>query len=134
MAGVPKKALGAKLGFKSGYRVFVQNEPPTYKEDLGKMPTNVVFAQSLRGKFDLLHYFTKNSADLTKNFAKFKQYLESDGTLWISWPKPGTELQTDLTENGVREIGMKEGLVDVKACPIDESWEGLKFVFRKKAR
>ena len=38
--------------------------------------------------------------------------------------------ETDLTENIVREIGLKEGLVDVKVCAVDEVWSGLKFVRR----
>lgn len=56
--------------------------------------------------------------------------------LWISWPKAVRQaqakfhLKTDLSENIVREIGLKNGVVDVKVAAIDEDWSGLKFVFR----
>jgi hypothetical protein len=43
-------------------------------------------------------------------------------------------MPTDLTENVVREIGLANGLVDVKVCAVDETWSGLKFVFRLKDR
>jgi hypothetical protein len=34
----------------------------------------------------------------------------------------------------VRDIGLKSGLVDVKVAAVDETWSGLKFVFRLKDR
>jgi hypothetical protein len=50
--------------------------------------------------------------------------------LWISWPKSTSSLKTDLNESLVREIGLKNGLVDVKIIAIDKDWSGLKFVYR----
>jgi hypothetical protein len=43
-------------------------------------------------------------------------------------------VDTDLGENGVREIGLPTGLVDNKVCAIDETWSGLRFVIRKENR
>ena len=43
-------------------------------------------------------------------------------------------METDLNENVVREVGLKNGLVDVKVITLDESWSGLKFVYRTKDR
>jgi hypothetical protein len=54
--------------------------------------------------------------------------------LWVSWPKGSSDVTTDLTENAVREIGLANGLVDVKVCAVDETWSGLKFVRRVKDR
>jgi len=34
----------------------------------------------------------------------------------------------------VREVGLKNGFVDVKVCAIDDSWSALKFVRRLKDR
>jgi hypothetical protein len=50
--------------------------------------------------------------------------------VWISWPKKSSGVATDLDENLVRDIGLKAGLVDVKVCAVDETWSGLKFVYR----
>jgi len=54
--------------------------------------------------------------------------------LWVSWPKGSSGLETDLTDNVVREVGLKNGLVDVKVCAVDHTWAGLKFVYRLKDR
>jgi hypothetical protein len=54
--------------------------------------------------------------------------------VWVSWPKKSSGVSTDLDENIVREIGLQAGMVDVKVCAVDETWSGLKFVFRLKDR
>ena len=37
---------------------------------------------------------------------------------------------TDLSEGAVRQLGLHQGLVDNKVCAIDDTWSGLRFVFR----
>ena len=48
--------------------------------------------------------------------------------------KLSSGVQSDLTEKDVREIVLKEGLVDIKVCAVDEIWSGLKFVVPVKLR
>ena len=43
-------------------------------------------------------------------------------------------METDLNGNIVREIGLKNGLVDIKVCAVDKIWSGLKFVIPIKDR
>jgi len=55
--------------------------------------------------------------------------------LWVSWPKSSCSFaNTNLTENIVRQVGLENGLVDVKIVSIDNDWSGLKFVYRLKDR
>ena len=54
--------------------------------------------------------------------------------MWISWPKRSSGVVTDLDENIIRDFGLKEGLVDVKVCAVDNVWSGLKFVIRLRDR
>jgi len=39
-------------------------------------------------------------------------------------------MQSDLTDDVVRELGLSAGLVDNKVCAINELWSGLRFVYR----
>jgi hypothetical protein len=39
-----------------------------------------------------------------------------------------------ISEKVVREIGLECGLVDNKVCAVDETWSGLRFVFRSVDR
>jgi hypothetical protein len=54
--------------------------------------------------------------------------------IWVSWPKATSRLRTDLSDGVVREVGLKNVLVDVKVCAVDDSWSALKFVRRLKDR
>jgi hypothetical protein len=42
--------------------------------------------------------------------------------IWIAWPKRSSGVPTDLDENGIRELALPLGVVDVKVCAIDETW------------
>jgi hypothetical protein len=37
---------------------------------------------------------------------------------------------TDLTEDVVRDVALERGLVDNKVCAVDETWSGLRLVYR----
>jgi len=69
---------------------------------------------------------------LEKDFPQLKKSLSPKGMLWISWLKLSSQIESDLNENIVREVGLASGLVDVKVCAMDEDWSGLKFVYRVK--
>jgi len=71
---------------------------------------------------------------LAKRFPALRDRLESNGMLWVGWPKKTSGIASDLTEGVVREYGLAAGLVDVKICAIDDTWSGLKFVRRLRDR
>ncbi len=54
--------------------------------------------------------------------------------LWLCWPKKASGVATDLFDGVVRRLGLAAGLVDIKTCAVDETWSGLKFVYRTKDR
>jgi len=115
-------------------RVIHLHAPKNYPQLLGELPRGAILEDRLGKKASFIHYFTKVKSGLSKDFPKLKEALLPDGALWISWPKGASKVTTDINENIVREIGLKGGLVDVKVCAVDETWSGLKFVFRLKDR
>lgn len=134
MAGYSGTPLQKKLGIKPGARVAFVNEPPSLRRDLGELPDGVKILQSAANQLDFVHVFVKSRAELEKQFAKFASRLQAAGMLWISWPKKASGVPTDLNENLVRDVGLANGLVDVKVCAVDDTWSGLKFVIRVKDR
>jgi hypothetical protein len=134
MAGYSKRSLVDKLGIKPGDRVYFGNAPNGYSSLLGPLPAETRVVKSLASPCDFIQFFTKEKAKLETSFPVLKKALTADGTLWISWPKGASKVPTDLNENIARDIGLRNGLVDVKVCAIDDVWSGLKFVFRLKDR
>ena len=55
-------------------------------------------------------------------------------TLWLSWPKKASKLETDLDFGAVQKIGLDAGLVDNKSAAIDERWQAVRFVIRLEDR
>jgi hypothetical protein len=121
-----------KLGIKPGARLQLVSEPDGFAGLLGPLPDES--RVSVRGVLDFAMLFVKSQSDLRKRFARLRDRLESNGMLWVAWPKKTSGVETDLTEGIVREFGLESGLVDVKVCAVDDTWSGLKFVRRLKDR
>jgi hypothetical protein len=134
MAGYSKAETCKKLGIKEGMRVIHLHAPENYPQLLGELPQGAILQDKLRENATFIHYFTMDKGGLSNDFLKLKKALLPNGALWISWPKGASKVPTDLNENIVREIGLRNGLVDVKVAAVDEIWSGLKFVFRLKDR
>jgi len=132
-AGYSKKPLAEKLGIKESSRIIIINPPGDYLNAL-EIPRKVSLASHLRGPLEFIHFFTKSRKELEGHFRSLKRELHKGGMLWISWPKGSSKVETDLSESVVREIGLKNGLVDIKVCAVDEVWSGLKFVYRREDR
>jgi hypothetical protein len=68
--------------------------------------------------------------DLERRVPKLRELMQPACRLWISWPKRASGVQTDLTEDVVREIALANRLVDNKVAAIDDVWSGLQLVIR----
>lgn len=131
MAGYSKRSLPEKLGIKEGTEIAVVNPPSDYDQILIPLPEGVSRAKKLKSAMHFIHFFTKERRELLKKFPDLKKHLAPKGILWISWPKGSSKVKTDLNENVVREIGLANGMVDIKVCAVDEIWSGLRFAFRR---
>jgi len=78
--------------------------------------------------------FTDGEKILVRDFPSLAKKLSTNGMIWIAWPKKSSGVPSDLSFDRVQRVGLQGGLVDVKICAIDETWSGLKFVYRLKDR
>jgi hypothetical protein len=120
MPGYSKRSLVEKLGIKSSTRVVALSAPPTYASLLGALPAGSSLHSKLPAASGFIHKFAWARDDLAADFPRLARALTDNGTLWVSWPKRASGVETDLSEDVVREIGLKEGLVDVKVCAVDQ--------------
>ena len=132
MAGYSKRSLVEKLGIKEGTEILILNAPQDYDQSLSPLPSGVSQKKKLIESAGFIQFFTKQKQELLKEFPRLKKHLRPKGILWISWPKGASKVKTDLNENIVREIGLANGMVDIKVCAVDEIWSGLRFAFRLK--
>jgi hypothetical protein len=112
-------------------KALIIGEPKGYFDWISPLPMGTkVVKRAPAGQVDFIHLFVTDLKDFSKRFKESKKILKKDGMMWISWPKKSSGVATDLDENIIRDFGLKNGLVDVKVCAVDETWSGLKFVFR----
>lgn len=133
-SGYSGKPLASKMGIKPGQRIIILHAPEGYEATLGVLPDGVERVDQLEGTFDLIQYFVTGRAAYERDFPILRDRLTTAGMLWVSWPKKAAKMVTDLDENLIRDIGLGNGLVDVKVIAVDERWSGLKFVRRVKDR
>jgi len=135
VAGYSGTPLPKKLGIKEGARLALVAAPDDFVEStLAPLPDQVELRRRARGPLDVIVFFTKSRADLERRFGRLASALQPAGALWIAWPKRSSGIDTDLTEDALREVGLPQGLVDTKVCAIDDTWSGLRFVIRKENR
>jgi hypothetical protein len=128
------KSLINRLGIKDGFRVIILNPPNSYVDILRMLPRRVNLEKELSGHLDFIQFFTQKREELELKFPLLKKALAASGVLWVSWPKHSSGIKTDLNESIIRDIGLSNGLVDVKILAVDEIWSALKFVYRLKDR
>lgn len=134
MAGYSGTPLVKKLGIKPGARTYFFEPPEQYFDWLHPLPEEIHIAKRATEELDFIHVFVKNQKTFQTEFLKARRQLSKEGMLWISWPKKSSGVTTDLDENTIREFGLRNGMVDVKVCAVNDVWSGLKFVFRLKDR
>ena len=134
MAGYSSTPLAKKLGIKEGSRIGLVNAPKGFQSELGELPDNVEFVARLTNSLDIILFFVLTQRELARDFSKLAKKLVANGMIWIAWPKKSSGVTTDLSFESVQRIGLDAGLVDVKICAVDDTWSGLKFVYRLKDR
>ena len=133
-AGYSGTPLVRKLGIKPQARLGLISAPEAFLVLLGELPEDVSVRSRARGPLDVIVAFFLDRSALVRRLPALKAALDQAGGLWIAWPKRASGVATDVTETVVRELGLAAGLVDNKICAIDETWSGLRLVYRLRDR
>jgi hypothetical protein len=131
VAGYSGTPLPSKLGIKPGHRVLLLRAPDGFEATtLGALPDTVSVARRARGSADVIVAFFTRRAELARRLPALRERMDPAAGLWIAWPKRASGVETDVTEDVVRELALSNALVDNKVCAIDSTWSGLRLVIR----
>lgn len=135
-AGYSGKPLAEKLGVTVGDVVALAGEVPDGFVDatLAPLPGDVTLRTGARGKPDVLLFFTTSRSVFERKIGALGRRIFPDAMLWVAWPKRASGVPTDMTEDVVRHVALPLGLVDTKVCAVDDTWSGLRLVWRKERR
>jgi hypothetical protein len=131
--GYSGKPLAAKLGITPEQVVLLDNAPAGFA--IEGLPAGTTIARrARRTPYGIVLAFCPDRARLAKRLPELLAKTTPAAMIWIAWPKRSSGVPTDLDENGIRELALPLGVVDVKVCAIDATWSGLKLVRRLSNR
>lgn len=121
------KHLINKLGYAADEAVDTVDAPEWFLEYLrgngvhthAKLPT------------EWLHMFM-TQREQTEHFLRHLKFNEIQKGLWVSWPRKGSGIHADLTEQDLRDLIMPYDWVGTETCTIDDTWNAIKFVRREQ--
>ena len=134
MSGYSGTPLPKKLGIQEGHRVELVAAPSYLEELLGDLPAGVTLLRQARPPYDVVLLFVTERRVLARRLPELAAKMDRAGGLWVCWPKRASGVATDVTEDTVRDVALPLGLVDNKVCAVDETWSGLRIVYRLKDR
>ena len=134
MSGYSGTPLARKLGIKAGHRLAFPGAPEGFDALLGELPEGVSVRARASGPLDVIVFFTRSRAELARRLPALRRAMDPAAGLWVAWPKRSSGVETDVTEDVVRDLGLENSLVDNKVCAIDETWSGLRLVIRLRDR
>ncbi|HET7444785.1 MAG TPA: hypothetical protein VFJ57_09020 [Solirubrobacterales bacterium] len=124
------RPLAAKLGIKAGTTIVLLDAPDGAEALLEPLPGDVAVRHGNRGAREMTIWFATSRREVERRFEAVAKAV-GDGTLWMAWPKGSSRVETDLSENAVRDVALPAGLVDTKVCAIDTTWSGLRLTRRR---
>jgi len=131
-AGYSGTPLPKKLGIGEAGTVVVLGAPDGFTDALG-VPTTTRLPRT-PASAEVIVFFTTERAQLERRLDALRAAMTPAAGLWIAWPKKASKVETDMTEDVVRDVALPTGLVDNKVCAIDETWSGLRLVIRRELR
>lgn len=127
LSGYSGTPLPKKLGIREGSRVLLIDAPSGFERKIEPLPEDTVSLEEA----DLVLFFAETQAEMMRQFRNVSRRVGERAKVWIFWPKRTSGVQTDLTQQTVREFGLGSGWVDYKVCAVDATWSGLLFARRK---
>lgn len=121
------RSVADKLLLKPGQRIAVVAAPADYATLVGGLPAGATVTATPTRDADVIHLFVEDRAALAARWPAVAAALGPETLLWISYPKRGPGVTTDLT----RDVGWapvrESGYDPVTQIAIDATWSALRY-------
>jgi hypothetical protein len=124
--------LAAVLGIRSGSKVSIINPPSGFVQRLNPLPDGVEFLITARTGLDMILFFAERPDELVARLPALSRAMAVTGGIWIFFRR--NQKAALLSEDFIRQAGLEIGLVDDKQCELDESWAGLRLIWKPRGR
>lgn len=124
-------SLSKKLRIPENASLLTLNAPADFKKTLNDLPGGTTISTTAK-KYDQVHWFVKNRAQLEKEMSKVMKLLKENIIVWVYYPKISSGVATDLTRDKGWDCLLAEDdkLTWISLISFDETWSV--FGFRPK--
>ena len=133
-AGYSNTPLARKLSLKDGMRVWFLDMPDSVRAEIDEYDLTLSEEEVPTPGLNAAHIFVTDRAEMEKQLGVLRDIIDPAGQVWVSWPKKAAGVETDITEDIIRDVALPMGFVDIKVCAVDATWSGLKLVIRRELR
>lgn len=133
-AGYSGTPLLKKLGILPTHRVSLIDAPEAYFQWLEQdIRDQMIQPEEIP---DFIHLFVTSNKNFESAMKKINLLAKKNTSilLWVSWYKKAAKMNTDITEDTIRNYALANGWVDIKVCAVSDLWSGLKLVIPKANR
>lgn len=133
-SGYSSTQLAKKLSLKNGMRVWFSDMPDSIRAEIEESGLTLSEEKVPTPGIHSAHIFVTERENMQSRLATLRDMIDPAGQVWVSWPKKAAKVETDITEDTIRDVALPMGFVDIKVCAVDTVWSGLKLVIRKELR
>jgi hypothetical protein len=119
--------IARKLLIRPTQRIKVVNPPGDYATLLGGLPDGARVVAESAAEVDVVHLFVHDQAELGEQWPAVAAGLRPDTTLWISYPKRGPGVETDIHRDQGWGVVRAAGYDPVSQVAIDDVWSALRW-------
>lgn len=124
-------SVSEKFRIKENFTLLTLGAPPEFEKGLQGLPKGVQVTETGK-KYDQIHWFVRNRAQLEKEISKVLKRVKPGVTVWVYYPKGSSKIQTDLTRDKGWDCLLAESdkLTWINLVSFDDTWSS--FGFRAK--
>lgn len=119
--------LSKKMKLKPEQRALVWHAPEGYMTELGILPSGAHIEQQPDGLYDWIQVFVHTQAELKTYLPQVLRLLKPETSLWITFPKGSSKLQTDLTRDRGWDPIQETNLKWITLISINSNWSAFGF-------
>jgi hypothetical protein len=119
--------IARKLMIRPGQRVKPVNSPGDYVDLLGGLPDGAEVVPEAAAEADLVHLFVRDQAELAERWPDVAAGIRPETTLWISYPKRGPRVTTDINRDQGWGVVRAAGYDPVSQVAVDDVWSALRW-------
>jgi hypothetical protein len=134
-SGYSGAPLVDKLGYKDGMRVWFHAMPDAIRAEIFAAGLTVSEEEVPTAGTQAAHIFVSDKTALAEKLESLRKLIDPTGFIWVSWPTESSGIETDITDDSVRDIiSTDNDLVEIESCDVGSMWSGLKLMIRQDRR